>query len=327
MAGGGAEQTWIVLGCDHAGKSTLIAGLCGKANRENLAPTCGFSTSTATLGRHRLRVFDVGGGKGIRGIWDSYYADAHGVIFVVDATEPARFEECRGLLYAAYQHAYLIGKPLLLVANKSDLPQAIGPDELANALHMHDLAPGAHRLCRAAVLSDVLDSAAAASGIAPSLTWLASAIHDDFGRLQERCAQQIAEQEAAERRKKEERKARLAAKRAAQEREEAEEAARAAAGPAAAASTVPPASGDAVLPSPVPSPPAGTSWPGVQARLEPAELPALDYFSAAANLERATSKLSEITISPVPRRAQAASPLKVSPVARALPMALEVESF
>eukprot|EP00962_Isochrysis_galbana_P002697 scaffold744_cov111-Isochrysis_galbana.AAC.2 len=334
MPGAGAEQTWIVLGCDHAGKSTLIAGLCGKANREDLAPTCGFSKSTAALGRHRLRIFDVGGGKGIRGIWDSYYADAHGAIFVVDATEPSRFEECRGLLHAAYQHAYLIGKPLLIVANKSDLPQAIGPDELANALQMHDLAPGAHRICRAAVLSDVLNSAVTFDGIASSLVWLASAIHDDFGRLQERCAQETAEQEAADRRKKEERKARLAAKQAAREREEAEEAARTAAGQATAASKMVPASGDVVPPSPVPSPPTLINSPRVQAspredtRLEPAELPALDYFTAAANSERATSKLFEITISPLARRVQAVSPFKVSPVgARALPKALEVESF
>jgi GTPase SAR1 family protein len=334
MPGDGAEQTWIVLGCDHAGKSTLIASLCGKVNREDMVPTCGFSKSTAALGRHRLRIFDVGGGKGIRGIWDSYYADAHGAIFVVNATEPARFEECRGLLQAAYQHAYLIGKPLLVVANKSDLPQAIGPDELANALRMHELAPGAHRVCRAAVLSDALDSAGASDGIASSLTWLASAIHDDFGRLQERCAEEAAEQGAAERKKKEERKARLAAKREAQEREEAAESARIAAGQATAAMTVEPASGGATPPSPVPSPPAGSHSPCLQAsveegtRLESAALAAVDYFAAAVGLERATSMLSEISISPLPRRVQAASPLKDWPVgARGLPMALEVESF
>lgn len=334
IPGCGAEQTWIVLGCDHAGKSTLIAGLCGKANRDDLAPTCGFSKSTAALGGHRLRIFDVGGGKGIRGIWDSYYADAHGAIFVVDATEPARFKECRSLLQAAYQHAYLIGKPLLIVANKSDLPQAVGPDELANALQMHDLAPGAHRICRAAVLSDVLDSAGATDGIAPSLAWLASAIQDDFGRLLQRCARETAEQEAAERRKKEERKARLAAKRAAREREEAEEVARTASGQPAAETTVEPATAVAAPPSPVPSPPAGTHSPRVGTnaelgtRLEPVPLPALDYFSAAAKLERPRSQLSKINISAMSRHVQAASPYIASPVsARGLPMALEVESF
>lgn len=31
----------------------------------------------------------------MRSIWDKYYADAHGVIFVVDAADVARFEEAK----------------------------------------------------------------------------------------------------------------------------------------------------------------------------------------------------------------------------------------
>jgi hypothetical protein len=31
----------------------------------------------------------------MRSIWDKYYSDAHGVMFVVDAADVARFEEAR----------------------------------------------------------------------------------------------------------------------------------------------------------------------------------------------------------------------------------------
>ena len=335
LPGESAEQTWIVLGCDHAGKSTLIAGLCGKANREDVTPTCGFSKSNATFGKHRLRVFDVGGGKGIRGIWDSYYADAHGAIFVVDATESERFGECRSLLHAAYQHAYLIGKPLLIVANKSDLPHAVGPDELADALKMHDLPEGAHRICRAAVLSDAMVGAQATDGIAPSLHWLAMAIQADFGKLQERCMKQSAEQEAADLKKKEERKARLAAKRAAREKEEAEAAAREAVASTPIAASNPDVQVDEAVQSPAPSPPSDNTTVRVSemtvdrsTRAETVVIPVVDYFSSAASLERASSHLSETTLSPVPRRLQMTQSLRPnSGLAGALPAPLEVEAM
>eukprot|EP00965_Chrysotila_dentata_P239932 6203389-Pleurochrysis_carterae.AAC.1 len=67
------EQTWIVLGLDNAGKSTLISSLQGAV--EDVAPTVGFSKQQVKRNGQELRLFDVGGGKGIRGIWDSYYAE------------------------------------------------------------------------------------------------------------------------------------------------------------------------------------------------------------------------------------------------------------
>lgn len=339
MAGDGAEQTWIVIGCDFAGKSTLIAGLNGQTSREEMIPTFGFSKSNAALGKHRLRIFDVGGGAGIRGIWQSYYADVHGVIFVVDATETVRFEEARELLHAAYAHAYLVGKPLLVVANKSDLPKAVGADALADALQMHALAPGAHRVCRAALLSDDIESKGVAEGIAPSLLWLTDTIHTNFEGLQERCAAHVAEQDEADRRKKEERKARLAAKRLAREKEEAEEAAGLAqgggpaSGDAAAAPVlvpVPPATVPVPPPSPAPSPPSSAGLPAPLAGGTPfgrTPLPVLDYFSSAASLERAPSSSSEMAVFSSPRQLRGAQlkPLR-TPGSMPTPLRMAVES-
>ena len=58
-------------------------------------PTVGFQKSNTSRASHTLRLFDVGGGSGIRSIWDDYYADVHGVVFVVDAADAERFDEVR----------------------------------------------------------------------------------------------------------------------------------------------------------------------------------------------------------------------------------------
>ena len=38
-------------------------------------------------------VYDLGGGERIRDIWDNYYAEVHGVIFVVDTDDTQRKAE------------------------------------------------------------------------------------------------------------------------------------------------------------------------------------------------------------------------------------------
>ena len=96
-----AEQTLIVLGCDNAGKTTLIARLNNNAKPIDESPTVGFSNGTGKLAGIPLTLFDVGGGKNIRGIWDSYYADVHAAIFVVDSADSSRFPEMRAQLSRA----------------------------------------------------------------------------------------------------------------------------------------------------------------------------------------------------------------------------------
>ena len=62
----------IILGPSNVGKTTVVASLCGEPT-DDILPTVGFSPEMLTLedGR-RLSVYDVGGGKRIRGIWDTY---------------------------------------------------------------------------------------------------------------------------------------------------------------------------------------------------------------------------------------------------------------
>ena len=61
---------------DGAGKSTLLQTLLGQAP-ESTMPTFGFNNESLTRGGFDVDVFDLGGGRKIRGIWKAYMADVH----------------------------------------------------------------------------------------------------------------------------------------------------------------------------------------------------------------------------------------------------------
>lgn len=81
---------------------------------ETPTPTIGFSSVDFRHGRHDITMFDLGGGRNIRGIWKNYFAEIHGAIFVVDASAPTRLDECRKVLAEVLKEEMIHGKPLLL---------------------------------------------------------------------------------------------------------------------------------------------------------------------------------------------------------------------
>ena len=48
----------------------------------------------------------------------------HGVVFVVDAADSSRFDDCKQALHQTLGQSYLKGKPILVLANKQDLSGA-----------------------------------------------------------------------------------------------------------------------------------------------------------------------------------------------------------
>ena len=78
----------------------------------------------------KCRFYDVGGGFKIRDIWNNYYHDVHGIIFVVDSSDKERYPESMKLLHSVLQHEYLKGKPILIFCNKQDQPHCLSASEI-----------------------------------------------------------------------------------------------------------------------------------------------------------------------------------------------------
>jgi len=265
----GPEVTIMLIGCDGAGKTTLSAALAGRPLTEPPKPSSGLIPGTAKRSGSQVKLWDLGGGERTRGIWDEYYSGAHGAIFLVDAADAPRFAEARELLHQVGNKEVMRGKPMLVLANKQDKPQAVGAAELADALRVHELdgAGGGSSSSATTTISSFssggsachvaggrLDSARVVdegSELDRGLAWLLEQLQAEYPKLKARVEADVAREEEEARKKREERKARVAARK--KEREEAEAAAEAAAA-AAAAATAPEAAAPAPA-DPPPSPP------------------------------------------------------------------------
>jgi len=65
-------------------------------------------------GHFLVTMIDVGGGNKIRAIWKNYFAEVHGVIFVVDSSDHQRMVESKAELAQLLSNELISGKPVLL---------------------------------------------------------------------------------------------------------------------------------------------------------------------------------------------------------------------
>ena len=99
----------LILGLDNAGKSTLLEMIKSTYSTtlfqpENIRPTVGQNIGRITVGdsvRLNMAFWDLGGQENLRRIWEEYYRESDALIFVVDATDQGRIEECKDTLGAS----------------------------------------------------------------------------------------------------------------------------------------------------------------------------------------------------------------------------------
>ncbi|KAG8136678.1 hypothetical protein E2320_005238, partial [Naja naja] len=106
------KVTLIMVGLDNAGKTATVKGIQGESP-EDVAPTVGFSKIELKQRWFEVTIFDLGGGKRIRGIWKNYYAESYGVVFVVDSSDVERMEETKETISEVLRHPKISGKPVL----------------------------------------------------------------------------------------------------------------------------------------------------------------------------------------------------------------------
>lgn len=64
----------------------------------------------------------MGGQEELQALWDKYYAECHAVIFTVDSHDRERVRESKAAFDAMISNSNIVGVPLLVLANKQDLP-------------------------------------------------------------------------------------------------------------------------------------------------------------------------------------------------------------
>lgn len=198
-----------MVGLDNAGKTATAKGIQGEYP-EDVAPTVGFSKIDLRQGKFEVTIFDLGGGKRIRGIWKNYYAESYGVIFVVDSSDEERMEETKETMSEVLRHPRISGKPILVLANKQDKEGALGEADVIECLSLEKLVNEHKCLCQIEPCSAVLGYGKKIDkSIKKGLYWLLHIIARDFDALNERIQKDTTEQRALEEQEKRERAERV----------------------------------------------------------------------------------------------------------------------
>ncbi|XP_028937727.1 ADP-ribosylation factor-like protein 13B isoform X4 [Ornithorhynchus anatinus] len=218
------KVTLVMVGLDNAGKTATAKGIQGECP-EDVAPTVGFSKIDLRQGRFEVTIFDLGGGKRIRGIWKNYYAESYGVIFVVDSSDEERMEETRETMTEVLRHPRISGKPILVLANKQDKEGALAEADVIECLSLEKLVNEHKCLCQIEPCSAVMGYGKKIDkSIRKGLYWLLHIIAKDFDALNERIQKDTLEQRAYEEQEKLERAERVKKLREEREQREREEA-------------------------------------------------------------------------------------------------------
>ena len=105
-------------------------------------PTQGFNIKSFDQDDFKVNVWDIGGQKAIGKHWKNYFEQADALMYVIDATDKIRLEECLEELQNLLEEDELSGIPLLIFANKQDIITALDPEEIVEELQLDDIDDG-----------------------------------------------------------------------------------------------------------------------------------------------------------------------------------------
>jgi GTP-binding protein SAR1 len=169
-----ANSRLLILGLENAGKSTLLHQLADHS-QGILGPGRHPSSQELTLKGNQFTTFTVGRGQ-TRGLFENEFPHVcvEAVIFIVDATESARFAEAKSELDKLLCLEELSMAPFLVLGNKVDRHDAVSEDQLRDQLGID---PRVRSIGRPTQL--FMCSTATLQGMEDAIRWLSQ--HRDYG--------------------------------------------------------------------------------------------------------------------------------------------------
>ncbi|KAM4771902.1 ADP-ribosylation factor-like protein 14 [Rhinophrynus dorsalis] len=126
----------LILGLDAAGKSTVLYKFKFKEPFSTI-PTVGFNVEMIHTEKHlQLTMWDVGGQQKMRSFWCYYFENTDGLVYVVDSTNKQHIDESKKEFQLILQNELIKNVPVVLLANKQDLPGALNAEEITRKFNM-----------------------------------------------------------------------------------------------------------------------------------------------------------------------------------------------
>lgn len=143
---------------------------------EKITSTVGLNVARVELGPARLIFWDLGGQEDLQSLWDKYYSECHGVVYVVDSCDPESLAISAQTYKKVILHPDLEGAPLLVLANKQDRPDALPLTEIEAAFDTSVESIG-DRDCRIQRVS-----ALKGEGVREGIEWLSQRVQNNPSR-------------------------------------------------------------------------------------------------------------------------------------------------
>ncbi|CAF4137239.1 unnamed protein product [Rotaria sp. Silwood2] len=132
------ETRILMFGLDAAGKTTI---LYASKLREVISTiqTIRMNVETVKHGNINITVWDVGGRDKIRALWRHFYEKTSAIVFIIDSNDRDRIDEACHELHKMANEELLNNLPILIFANKQDLPNILTLDEIKEKLNLSKL--------------------------------------------------------------------------------------------------------------------------------------------------------------------------------------------
>nr|XP_014710316.1 ADP-ribosylation factor-like protein 13A [Equus asinus] len=175
--------TIIIIGLDNSGKTVLLE-VFQRLLPSRMGHCLKSELTTLLLDEYEVSIYDLNGDKKGREIWPNYYAQAHGLVFVLDSSDLERMQEVKIILTRLLSDKRVAGKPILLMANKQDKKDALLPCDIVKYLLLERLVNENKSLCRVEPCSAINNlQRRNHQSIIEGLRWLLAAIGDKYEEL------------------------------------------------------------------------------------------------------------------------------------------------
>lgn len=79
-------------------------------NPTKITTTVGLNIGTIDVAGVRLNFWDLGGQQELQSLWDKYYQESHGVIYVIDSNDRERMDESKTIFGGYEKNNFLLYK-------------------------------------------------------------------------------------------------------------------------------------------------------------------------------------------------------------------------
>ncbi|XP_042030845.1 ADP-ribosylation factor-like protein 8c [Salvia splendens] len=134
------EMELSLVGLQNAGKTSLVNAITTGGYTEDSIPTVGFNMRKVTKGNVTIKLWDLGGQRRFRSMWERYCRGVTAIVYVVDAADRDSIPITRSELHDLLKKPTLAGIPLLVLGNKIDKSEALTEQPLIEQLGLNTIA-------------------------------------------------------------------------------------------------------------------------------------------------------------------------------------------